>query len=486
MKLLKDILIGVSIEQTYGLLDKQISSIVYDSRKAKNQSLFVAVSGENFDGHNYIDKVIAKGSTVILVEKEISVKNLEATFIRVKDSRKALAIIASNYYDNPSKHIKLIGITGTNGKTTIATLCFDLFEKMGFVTGLLSTIAIKYGKQVIPAKHTTPDSLTINSNLRAMVDLGVKYCFMEVSSHGINQRRIYGLSFTGGVFTNLTHDHLDYHKTFHAYRDTKKVFFDTLPKTAFALTNLDDKNGAIMLQNTKAKKVSYAIENFADYRAQVLEYQQKAMLLRIDTHELWTQLIGSFNASNILAVYSIALLLGQNSIEVLTKISKLQNVSGRFQTLQGPNDSLIIVDYAHTPDALEKVLSTINSIRTSNAKLTTIVGCGGDRDKNKRPKMGAVASSMSDRVIFTSDNPRFENVEHIIDQMEAGVDPKDYKKIMRISNRREAIKTACILLSDDDVLLISGKGHEIYQEEKGVKTEFDDYKVVSEIVSKLS
>ncbi len=485
MKSLKDILFGVSIEQTYGSLDKSINKIASDSRKVESKSLFVAISGDQFDGHNYIDKAVAQGATVILTEKEVPFNNLDTTFIRVQDSRKALAILASNYYDCPSKQIKLIGVTGTNGKTTIATLCFNLFTQMGYAAGLLSTIAIKYGKTVISATHTTPDSLTINSNLKAMVDSGVEYCFMEVSSHGIHQGRTHGLHFTGGVFTNLTQDHLDYHKTFAAYRNTKKYFFDTLPKTAFALTNFDDKNGAIMLQNTKARKVSYALENFADYRAQVLECQLRGMLLRIDAHELWTQLIGTFNASNILAVYSIALLLEQNSLEVLAEISKLKNVSGRFQTLQAPNNSLVIVDYAHTPDALKKVLETINSIRTKNEILLTVVGCGGNRDESKRPKMGNTAARLSDRVIFTSDNPRMENPDHIIEQMEAGVDTKDYKKIMRITDRKEAIKAACVLLSSNDILLISGKGHETYQDIKGVKTKFDDYQVASEIISKL-
>jgi UDP-N-acetylmuramoyl-L-alanyl-D-glutamate--2,6-diaminopimelate ligase len=357
---------------------------------------------------------------------------------------------------------------------------------MGYAVGLLSTVAIKYNKQVLPATHTTPDPLVINSHLREMVDLGLAYCFMEVSSHGIDQGRIHGLQFKGGVFTNLTQDHLDYHETFAAYRDTKKQFFDFLPKTAFALVNLDDKNGAFMIQNSKAKKKSFALENYADFRAQILEHQFTGMLLKIDSRELWTQMIGAFNASNLLAIYAVAALLDQSSDEILEGISKLGNVSGRFETIQGPNGSLVIVDYAHTPDALKNVLNTINEVRTKNEKLITVVGCGGDRDQGKRPKMAAIAAEMSDRVIFTSDNPRSEDPDQIISEMEEGVAPENYKKTLRISDRKEAIKAACMLLSDKDIVVIAGKGHESFQEVKGVKTRFDDCEVVKEILLKLN
>lgn len=485
MKQLKDILFGVSIEQTYGSINKQISALAYDSREVVSDTLFVAIKGDAVDGHEYIEAAIKQGATVVLVEDEGVYDTSEITYIRVNDTRIALAVMAANYYDHPSRKLDLIGVTGTNGKTTIASLCFELFTTMGYAVGLLSTVAVKYGKQELPASHTTPDPLAINKHLSTMVALGISSCFMEVSSHGIHQGRIHGLHFKGGVFTNLTQDHLDYHETFAAYRDTKKQFFDFLPKSAFALVNMDDKNGAFMVQNTKAHKKSYALENYADFRAQILEHQFTGMLLKIDSQELWTQLIGAFNASNLLAVYAVALLMEQDSLEILAGISKLKNVSGRFETIQGPKGSLIIVDYAHTPDALKNVLKTINSVRTKNEKVITVVGCGGDRDQSKRPKMAAIAAKMSDRVVFTSDNPRSESPEQIISDMEAGVAPEDYKKTLRISDRKEAIKAACMLLSDKDILLVAGKGHEAYQEIKGVRTQFDDRQIVQEILLKL-
>lgn len=485
MKELKDILFGVSIEQTYGSIDKQISALAYDSREVVLDALFVAIKGDAVDGHAYIEVAIKQGATVVLVEDEGTYDTTEITYVRVNDTRIALAVMAANYYDHPSRKLDLIGITGTNGKTTIASLCYELFAAMGYAVGLLSTVAVKYGAQVLPASHTTPDPLAINKHLSAMVALGISFCFMEVSSHGIHQGRIHGLHFKGGVFTNLTQDHLDYHETFAAYRDTKKQFFDFLPKSAFALVNFDDKNGAFMVQNTKAHKKSYALENYADFRAQILEHQFTGMLLKMDSQELWTQLIGAFNASNLLAVYAVAVLMEQDSLEVLAGISQLKNISGRFETIQGPKGSLIIVDYAHTPDALKNVLKTINTVRTKNEKVITVVGCGGDRDQSKRPKMAAIAAKMSDRVVFTSDNPRSENPEQIISDMEAGVASEDYKKTLRISDRREAIKAACMLLSDKDILLIAGKGHETYQEIKGVRTQFDDRQIVQEILLKL-
>ena len=486
MKQLKNILFGVAIEQTYGSLEKQISTVVYDSRKVEKDSVFVAVKGDRVDGHKYIDKAIEKGAQVIIVEDEIDHDFSKTTLIRVQDTRIALAVLADNYYENPSRNLELIGITGTNGKTTIASLCFELFNHMGYAPGLISTVAIKYGGHEIQATHTTPDPLEINKHLSEMIALGISHCFMEVSSHGIHQKRIHGLNFRVGVFTNLTRDHLDYHETFADYRDTKKLFFDMLPKSAFALVNGDDKNAVFMLQNTRAKKKSFALENYADYRAQILEHQFTGMQIKFDNQELWTPMIGNFNASNLLAVYAIALLLDHKPLEVLAEISKLKNVRGRFETLQGPKGILAIVDYAHTPDALKNVLETINSVRTKNENLITVVGCGGERDQGKRPKMATIAASLSDRVVFTSDNPRSEDPDAIIADMEAGVAPEDFKKTLKISDRKEAIKTACMLLTNKDILLIAGKGHETYQEIKGVKTEFDDYQVTKEILLKLS
>jgi len=485
MKQLKDILFGVSIEQTYGAIAKQISTVAFDSRKVELNTLFIAIKGDQSDGHDYVDTAIKKGAHVILVTEEPNQIASGVTFVRVLDTRLALAVIAANYYDHPSRKLHLIGITGTNGKTTIASLCFELFTQMGYAVGLLSTVEIKYGSQAITANHTTPDSLAINRHLDTMLKIGIDHCFMEVSSHGIAQGRIHGLQFKGGVFTNLTQDHLDYHETFASYRNTKKQFFDLLPKSAFALVNLDDKNGAFIIQNSKANIKSFAIQNYADFRAQILEHQFTGMLLKIENQEVWTQLIGVFNASNILAVYAIAKLLNQEQLEILSGISKLKNVSGRFETIQGPKGSLVIVDYAHTPDALKNILKTINLVRTRNEKVITVVGCGGDRDKGKRPIMAAVAAELSDRVVFTSDNPRSEDPEKIISEMEVGVAPEDYKKTLKISDRKKAIKTACMLLEDKDVLLIAGKGHETYQEIKGVKIQFDDRQVVQEILLKL-
>ncbi|MDA8699482.1 UDP-N-acetylmuramoyl-L-alanyl-D-glutamate--2,6-diaminopimelate ligase [Flavobacteriaceae bacterium] len=485
MKELKDLLFGVSIEQTYGSIDKQINKVAFDSRKVEPNTLFVAIEGDQSNGHDYIEDAIKKGATVILVSEKPKNTPQNISFIRVNDTRIALAVVADNYYDHPSRKLELVGVTGTNGKTTVASLCYELFTRLGYVVGLLSTVEIKFGSEVIPATHTTPDPLSINFHLDAMVRKGVSYCFMEVSSHGIDQGRIHGLQFKGGVFTNLTQDHLDYHETFASYRDTKKRFFDLLPKTAFCLVNLDDKNGAYMVQNTKANKKSFALENYADFRAQILEHQFTGMLLKVDDQEFWTQLLGAFNASNLLAVYAIASLLEKDQLEVLAGLSSLKNVSGRFETIQGPHGSLVIVDYAHTPDALKNVIKTINSVRTRNEKLITVVGCGGDRDQSKRPKMAAVAANLSDRVIFTSDNPRSEDPDQIIADMEAGVAPENYKKTLKVNDRKEAIKTACMLLEPKDVLLIAGKGHETYQEIKGVKTAFDDRKVVQEILLKL-
>ena len=474
MKLLKDILYKVSVNAVYGDTNVKVAQVDFDSRKVVKDSLFVAQKGISVDGHLYIDKAISIGATTIICE-ELPIRLEEnITFIQVEDSSKTLAIIASNFYDNPSSKLKLIGVTGTNGKTTVASLLYQLFKKSGYKTGLLSTVQILVDTTVFNATHTTPDSVTINSYLHQMVLLGVDYCFMEVSSHGIHQKRTEGLEFAGGIFTNLSHDHLDYHVSFASYRDVKKSFFDSLPKTAFALTNLDDKNGNVMLQNTKARKRTYALKTLADYKAKIIEKSFSGTLISINDTEFWTKLIGNFNAYNLAAIIGVAYELGLEKIEILTIISQLESVSGRFEHLVSDNGVIAIVDYAHTPDALKNVLETINNIRTNNEKLITVIGCGGDRDKTKRPKMAHIASQLSTQAIFTSDNPRTENPETILEEMEEGVSAENLKKIITISDRRQAIKTACKFSETGDILLIAGKGHENYQEISGERFHFDD------------
>ncbi len=474
MKLLKDILYKVSVNAVYGDTNVKVVQVDFDSRKVVKDSLFVAQKGTSVDGHLYIDKAISLGATTIICE-ELPIR-LEAniTFIQVEDSCKTLAIIASNFYDNPSSKLKLIGVTGTNGKTTVASLLYQLLKKSGYKTGLLSTVQILVDTTVFNATHTTPDSVTINYYLHQMVLLGVDYCFMEVSSHGIHQKRTEGLEFAGGIFTNLSHDHLDYHVSFASYRDVKKSFFDSLPKTAFALTNLDDKNGNIMLQNTKARKRTYALKTLADYKAKIIEKSFSGTLISINDTEFWTKLIGNFNAYNLAAIIGVAYELGLEKLEILTIISQLESVSGRFEHLVSDNGVIAIVDYAHTPDALRNVLQTINDIRTNNEKLITVIGCGGDRDKTKRPKMAHIASQLSTQAIFTSDNPRTENPDTILEEMEEGVSAENLKKIITISDRRQAIKTACKFSETGDILLIAGKGHENYQEISGERFHFDD------------
>ena len=474
MKLLKDILYKVSVNAVYGDTNVKVAQVDFDSRKIVKDSLFVAQIGNSVDGHLYIDKAISLGATTIICEKLPIRLEANITFIQVEDSSKTLAIIASNFYDNPSSKLKLIGVTGTNGKTTVASLLYQLLKKSGYKTGLLSTVQILVDTTVFNATHTTPDSVTINSYLHQMVLLGVDYCFMEVSSHGIHQKRTEGLEFAGGIFTNLSHDHLDYHVSFASYRDVKKSFFDSLPKTAFALTNLDDKNGNVMLQNTKARKRTYALKTLADYKAKIIEKSFSGTLISINDTEFWTKLIGNFNAYNLAAIIGVAYELGLEKIEILTIISQLESVSGRFEHLVSDNGVIAIVDYAHTPDALKNVLETINNIRTNNEKLITVIGCGGDRDKTKRPKMAHIASQLSTQAIFTSDNPRTENPETILEEMEEGVSAENLKKIITISDRRQAIKTACKFSETGDILLIAGKGHENYQEISGERFHFDD------------
>jgi UDP-N-acetylmuramoyl-L-alanyl-D-glutamate--2,6-diaminopimelate ligase len=394
--------------------------------------------------------------------------------------------MAANYYENPSKKLKLIGITGTNGKTTIASLLYQLFNNAGYKVGLLSTVKIMVNTTEFKATHTTPDSLTINHYLAEMLHAEVEYCFMEVSSHGIHQKRTEGLHFVGGVFTNLSHDHLDYHATFAEYRDVKKSFFDNLSKDAFALSNIDDKNGLVMLQNTSAKKLTYALKSYSDYKAQILENQLSGLLLKINGNEVWVKLIGTFNAYNLLAIYGTAIELGLESLEVLRLLSNLESVSGRFQFIVSDTNITAIVDYAHTPDALENVLKTINDIRTKNEQLVTVIGCGGNRDKAKRPIMANTATELSDVVILTSDNPRNENPEIIIQEMEQGISAQNYKKSVSILDRKQAIKTACQLAQANDIILIAGKGHETYQEIQGVRHDFDDMEIVTNFLKQLN
>ena len=486
MIILKDILWKVAIEAVQGSTDLTIEKMEFDSRKITENDVFIAIRGTISDGHEFIETAIDKGAIAIICDEfpEIIVQGI--TYIKVNETNKAMAFMAANYFDNPSQKLQLIGITGTNGKTTIASLLFQLFQKAGYKTGLLSTVKIVVDTNEYKATHTTPDSISINYYLNEMVSAGVEYCFMEVSSHGIHQKRTEGLHFTGGVFTNLSHDHLDYHATFSEYRDVKKSFFDYLPKTAFALSNIDDKNGSVMLQNTNAKKRSYALKTYADYKAQILENQLSGLLLKINDNEVWVRLIGTFNAYNLLAIFGTAVELGMESLEVLRLLSELESVSGRFQYIISNGKVTAIVDYAHTPDALENVLKTINDIRTKNEQLITVVGCGGDRDKTKRPVMAGIASDLSDKIIITSDNPRSENPDTIIEEMERGVAPQNYKKTVSIIDRKQAIKAACQLAQANDIILIAGKGHETYQEINGVRHDFDDMKIVKEMLDQLN
>ena len=486
MIILKEIIYKVAIEAVKGSTDIPVHKIDFDSRNIGANDVFVAIRGTISDGHDYIGKAISLGAVAIICETFPEVLLNGITYIQVKDSNKALAFMAANYFGNPSQNLKLVGITGTNGKTTIASLLFQLFKKAGFKVGLLSTVKIMVDDVEYKATHTTPDSITINHYLKEMIDTGVEYCFMEVSSHGIHQKRTEALHFAGGVFTNLSHDHLDYHATFAEYRDVKKSFFDNLPKTAFVLSNIDDKNGLVMLQNTAAKKRTYALKSYADYKAQILENQLSGLLLKINGNEVWVKLIGTFNAYNLLAIYGTAIELGLESLEVLRLLSDLESVSGRFQFIVSNANITAIVDYAHTPDALENVLKTINDIRTKNEQLITVVGCGGNRDKAKRPIMAGIATELSDKVILTSDNPRNEDPEVILFEMEQGVAPQNYKKSLSISDRKQAIKTACQLAQPNDIILIAGKGHETYQEIQGVRHDFDDMKTVIELLNQLN
>lgn len=486
MKKLKDILYKVSIEALKGNTAIQVNSLVLDSRQIVQNSVFVALKGVQADGHAYINKAIELGATAIICEQLPEDIVDGVTYVMVDDTHLALALMAANFYDHPSEKLKLIGVTGTNGKTTTATLLHQLFTQLRYSAGLISTVKVLVGQDEFASTHTTPDAVTINEYLDQMVQQGCEFCFMEVSSHGIEQKRTEGLVFSGGIFTNLSHDHLDYHKTFAAYRDVKKKFFDQLPKHAFALTNADDKNGQYMLQNTAARKKNYALANVADYQVKILERQLGGMLLTIDQKEVWVKLIGTFNASNVLAIYATAVELGMNPEEVLLQLSTLESVSGRFEYVVSPNQVTVIVDYAHTPDALQNVLQTIDEIRTRNEQVITVVGCGGNRDATKRPLMGKIASEMSDQVVFTSDNPRFEDPYEILAEVEAGVEAQNTRKTITIENRQQAIKAAIKMANSNDIILIAGKGHETYQDIKGTKHHFSDMEEAQYFLNELN
>lgn len=486
MKNLKEILYKVAIESVKGSTDIPVQKIEFDSRLVQSSDIFIAIRGSISDGHNFIQTAIDRGATTIVCETPPEVMADAVSFIIVANTNSALATMAANFYENPSAKLKLVGITGTNGKTTVASLLYQLYKDAGYKVGLISTVKIMVDEVEYKATHTTPDSLTINKYLQLMLDNEVEFCFMEVSSHGIHQKRTEGLYFAGGVFTNLSHDHLDYHSTFAEYRDVKKSFFDNLPRTAFAISNIDDKNGSVMFQNTSAKKITYALKSYADYRAQILENQLSGLLLKIDDNEVWTRLIGTFNAYNLLAIYATAVELGMEKLEALRLLSLLESVSGRFQFIVSETNITAIVDYAHTPDALENVLQTINSIRTRNEQLLTVVGCGGDRDKTKRPLMADIASGLSDKTILTSDNPRTEIPESIIEEMEKGVQIQNSNKTLSITDRFQAIKAACQFANANDIILIAGKGHETYQEIHGVKSDFDDMKIVTTLLKQLN
>jgi len=482
VKKLSEILYKSGITVLIGSNDVEVQSVCFDSRQVEPNSLFIAVKGSTSDGHLFIAQAIQKGAIAIVCENIPEEKADNITYVKVTDSSLALGVIAANFYDNPSSKLKLIGITGTNGKTTFVTLSFNLFRQLGYHVGMLSTVKNRIDDEEIASTHTTPDAIQLNLMLKKMCDCGVTHCFIEVSSHAIVQNRIAGLEFTGGVFSNITHDHLDFHKTFDEYIKAKKTFFDQLPSRAFALTNTDDKNGLVMLQNSRAEKKTYALKTLADFKCKIMENQFVGLQLNIDGEEVWSRLVGEFNAYNFLAVYATAILLGEDKTKVLTILSNLESAEGRFDYFVSSEGIVAIVDYAHTPDALKNVLSTINDIRTGDEQLITVVGCGGDRDHAKRPIMAAIACQLSDRVIITSDNPRSEEPEAIIDDMKKGIEVLFSRKVLTIVDRREAIKTACALAKPKDIILVAGKGHEKYQDVKGAKHPFDDKEILRGIL----
>jgi UDP-N-acetylmuramoyl-L-alanyl-D-glutamate--2,6-diaminopimelate ligase len=482
MPALKDILYKVHITSTSGSTEVEVSNVCFDSRKVKAGSLFVAIKGTQADGNAFIEKAILAGAMAIVTEKLPETISDKITYITVKDSAKALGIIVSNYFGNPSSKIKLIGVTGTNGKTTVATLLYKLFSSLGYRCGMLSTVVNKIVDKDIPATHTTPDPIQINELLVQMIEANCTHCFMEVSSHAVAQGRIEGLHFIGALFTNITHDHLDYHRTFESYIRAKKGFFDGLPSDAFALVNSDDKRGMVMLQNTKAQKKTFALKKVADFKAKIITNSIEGLELEIGERNVWFKLIGDFNAYNLLTVYGAACLLGEDPELVLLKLSALTSAPGRFELVLPGSKFTAIVDYAHTPDALKNVLETIEHFRTGNEQVIAVVGCGGDRDKTKRPLMAAVACKYSSKIIFTSDNPRSEDPLEIIREMQTGVGPTDAKKTLVMVDREEAIKTACMLAKEKDIIIVTGKGHENYQEIKGVKYPFDDKEVLTRML----
>jgi len=486
MKLLKDILYGCRLKQIVGNNSVAVERISFDSRKVGSFALFVAVRGVQVDGHKFIDTAIQNGAQVIVCETLPENLNPKVSYVEVANTAEALGIIASNFYDNPSQHLKLIGITGTNGKTTTATLMFHLFKNLGYKVGLLSTVENRIHNHIIPSTHTTPDPIQLNALLSEMVHEGCTYAIMEVSSHAIHQNRIAGLEFDVALFSNITHDHLDYHNTFKEYIQAKKQFFDGLAKGAIAITNIDDANGRIMVQNTKAKVQTMGLKNPADYKVKILENQLDGLQLVLGKHEVMCKLVGKFNAYNLLAVYAAAMALGHDELQVLTVISTLNPVVGRFQITRAKNGTVAVVDYAHTPDALKNILSTINEVKDGDKQLITLVGCGGDRDKTKRPIMAEIACELSDKVILTSDNPRTENPSVIIDEMKAGVPAHLFMRYSVVENRAEAIKAAVQLANPGDIILIAGKGHETYQEINGVKHHFDDMEIVTQTLNLIA
>jgi len=482
-KLLNNILYGVPLKAVAGSTDIDISGLQFDSRKITNGNLFIAVKGTQVDGHDFIEKAIKLGAVAIVCSQLPQDLDRGISYIEVTDTAEALGIVADNYFDKPSSKLKLIGITGTNGKTTIATLLHDLFQKAGYKSGLLSTICNKIGDKEYPSTHTTPDAIELNKMLADMVKSSCSFCFIEVSSHALSQRRTAGLKFEGAIFTNLSHDHLDYHKTFDAYIKAKKILFDSLPKTAFALVNADDKRGKVMLQNTKGSKHLYALKTVAEFKAKIISNNLDGLELEIDGIQVLFRIFGSFNAYNLLAVYGTAVLLGLDAADVLTLMSDLHPAPGRLDQVPNSMGLTAIVDYAHTPDAISKVLETISEFRSGSEQLITVVGCGGDRDKEKRPLMSAIACQFSEKVILTSDNPRSEDPEKIIDEMMAGIGPSQRRKALRITDREEAIKTACLMAQQQDIILVAGKGHENYQEIKGERFPFDDREVLSRMLT---
>ncbi|ELR71860.1 UDP-N-acetylmuramoylalanyl-D-glutamate--2,6-diaminopimelate ligase [Fulvivirga imtechensis AK7] len=483
MAILKDILYKVSLVSTSGDMGRVVDHIAFDSRKVKEGTLFIAVKGTQVDGHDFILQAVNAGAAAVVCEILPEEVTDSVTYVAVKNSAGALGLIASNFYDNPSTKLKLVGVTGTNGKTTIATLLFNLFRSLGHSAGLLSTVVNRINDDQIQASHTTPDAIQLNEMLDSMARKGCKYVFMEVSSHAIQQERVAGQRFAGAIFTNISHDHLDYHKTFDAYISAKKKLFDELSSEAFALVNVDDKRGRVMLQNTKAGKNTYALRSVADFKGKLISNTLQGLEMEIDNKNVWFRLIGDFNAYNLLAAYGTAVLLEEDPDKVLTGLSLLDGAPGRFEQVVSDANVTAIVDYAHTPDALQNVLETIAELRTGNEQVITVVGCGGNRDKGKRPLMASIACKLSDKVVFTSDNPRDEDPAEIIRDMQAGVGPADYKKTVVLADREEAIKTACLLANDNDIILVAGKGHEKYQEIKGVKHPFDDKEVLGRMLN---